>query len=126
VLLIACSNLANLLLARSTGRRREMAVRLAMGASRWQIASQVLTESLVLSAAGGFLGLWVGQMCWRVFRQLVPEQAGDGFAVNGHVLLFTAGISIAAGMLFGFAPALRATNVPLQESLKDGGRGGES
>ena len=126
VLLMACSNLANLLLARSTGRRREIAVRLAMGASRWQIASQLLTESLVLSAAGGFLGLWVGQMCWSVFRQLVPEQAGDGFAMNGHVLLFTAGISIAAGMLFGFAPALRATNVPLQESLKDGGRGGES
>ena len=126
VLLIACSNLANLLLARSTGRRREIAVRLAMGASRWQIASQLLTESLALSAAGGFLGLWVGQMCWSVFGQLVPEQAGDGFAVNGPLLLFTAGISIAAGMLFGFAPALRATRVPLQESLKDGGRGGES
>jgi putative ABC transport system permease protein len=126
VLLIACSNLANLLLARSTGRRREMAVRLAMGASRWQIASQLLTESLVLSAVGGFLGLWVGQLCWSVFGQLVPEQAGEGFAVNGHLLLFTAGISIAAGMLFGFAPALRATSVPLQESLKDGGCGGES
>ncbi len=126
VLLIACSNLANLLLARSTGRRREIAVRLAMGASRWQIASQLLTESLALSAAGGFLGLWVGQMCWSVFGQLVPEQAGDGFAVNGPSLLFTAGISIAAGMLFGFAPALRATRVPLQESLKDGGRSGES
>ena len=126
VLLIACSNLANLLLARSTGRRREIAVRLALGSSRWQIASQLLTESLALSAAGGFLGLWVGQMCWSVFGQLVPEQAGDGFAVNGPLLLFTAGISIAAGMLFGFAPALRATRVPLQESLKDGGRGGES
>jgi putative ABC transport system permease protein len=126
VLLIACSNLANLLLARSTGRRREMAVRLAMGASRWQIAWQLLTESLVLSIAGGFLGLWVGQMCWGVFAQLVPEQAGDGFAVNGHLLLFTAGISIAAGMLFGCAPALRASSGPLQESLKEGGRSGES
>jgi predicted permease len=126
VLLIACSNLANLLLARSTSRKREMAVRLAMGASRWQIASQLLTESLVLSAAGGLLGLWVGQLCWSVFGQLVPEQAGDRFTVNGHLLLFTAGISIAAGMLFGLAPALRATSVPLQESLKEGGRGGES
>jgi putative ABC transport system permease protein len=126
VLLIACSNLANLLLARSTGRRREIAVRLAMGASRWQIASQLLTESLVLSVTGGLLGLWVGQMCWSVFGQLVPAQAGGGFTVNGHLLLFTAGVSILAGMLFGFAPALRATSVPLQESLKEGGRGGES
>ena len=126
VLLIACSNLANLLLARSTGRRREIAVRLAMGASRWQIASQLLTESLVLSVAGGLLGLCVGQMCWSVFGQLVPAQAGEGFAVNWQLLLFTAAISIAAGMLFGFAPALRSTNVPLQESLKEGGRGGES
>ena len=126
VLLIACSNLANLLLARSTSRRREMAVRLAMGASRWQIASQLLTESLVLSVAGGLLGLWVGQMCWSLLGQLVPEQAGNGFSVNGPLLLFTAGISVVAGMLFGFAPALRASSVPLQESLKDGGRGGES
>src|SRR6202521_5002181 len=97
-----------------------------MGASRWQIASQLLTESLVLSVAGGLLGLWVGQLCWSVFGKLVPEQASEGFAVNGHLLLFTAGISIAAGMLFGFAPALRATSVPLEESLKEGGRGGES
>ena len=126
VLLIACSNLANLLLARSTGRRREMAVRIAMGASRRQIASQLLTESLVLSVAGGFLGLWVGHACWSVLGHLIPEQAGDGFAVNGRLLLFTAAISIAAGMLFGLAPALRAGSVPLQESLKEGGRSGES
>src|SRR6267143_2115361 len=113
VLLIACSNLANLLLARSTGRRREIAVRLAMGATRWQIASQLL-------------GLWIGKTCWSLFGALVPEQAGSGFELNGYVLLFTAGVSIAAGMLFGFAPALRATSVPLEESLKEGGRGGES
>jgi len=126
VLLMACSNLANLLLARSTSRRREIAVRLAMGATRWQIASQLLTESLVLSVAGGLLGLWIGKTCWSLFGGLVPEQAGGGFELNGHVLFFTAGISIAAGMLFGFAPALRATSVPLEESLKEGGRSGES
>jgi putative ABC transport system permease protein len=126
VLLIACSNLANLLLARSTGRRREIAVRLAMGATRWQIASQLLTESLVLSVAGGLLGLWIGKTCWSLLGGLVPEQAGGGFELNGPVLFFTAGISIAAGMLFGFAPALRATSVPLEESLKEGGRSGES
>src|SRR6266403_1787287 len=91
-----------------------------------QVASQLLTESLVLSVAGGLLGLWVGQMCWSLLGQLVPEQAGNGFSVNGPLLLFTAGISVVAGMLFGFAPALRASSVPLQASLKDGGRGGES
>jgi predicted permease len=126
VLLMACSNLANLLLARSTGRRREIAVRLAMGATRWQIASQLLTESLVLSVAGGLLGLWIGKTCWSLLGGLVPEQAGGGFELNRPVLFFTAGISIAAGMLFGFAPALRATSVPLEESLKEGGRSGES
>jgi putative ABC transport system permease protein len=126
VLLISCSNLANLLLARSAGRRREIAVRLAMGASGWQIASQLLTESLVLSTVGGILGLWVGQLCWNLFGQLVPAQAGQGFAVNEPLLLFTAGISVASGILFGLAPALRARSVPLQESLKDGSRAGES
>jgi predicted permease len=127
VLLIACSNLANLLLARSTGRRREIAVRIALGASRAQIAGQLLTESLLLSLGGGVLGLWIGQMCWGLFGGLIPMQVGDkGFQVDAHILVFTAGISIAAGILFGLAPALRATDVSLQEALKEGGRAGES
>jgi predicted permease len=127
VLLIACSNLANLLLARSTSRRREIAVRIALGASRAQIAGQLLTESLLLSLGGGVLGLWIGQMCWGLFGGLIPMQVGDkGFQVNGHILVFTAGISIAAGILFGLAPTLRATDVSLQEALKEGGRAGES
>lgn len=127
VLLIACSNLANLLLARATGRRREIAVRLAMGASRGQIAAQLATESLLLSVGGGVLGLLVGRICWSVFKDLVPMQmAGSGFKLNLPILLFTAVISVLAGAFFGLVPALRATDVSLQESLKEGSRSGES
>ena len=127
VLLIACSNLANLLLARAAGRRREIAVRIAMGAGRGQIAAQLVTESLLLSVGGGALGLLVGRMCWSVFENLVPSQmSGSGFAMNGPILLFTAVISILAGALFGLVPALRATDVSLQETLKEGARAGES
>lgn len=127
VLLIACSNLANLLLARSTGRRREIAVRIALGASRGQIAGQLLTESLLLSIVGGALGLGIGQACWSAFGKLVPAQVGDaGFQIDGQVLAFTAAISIAGGILFGLVPALRATDLSLQDSLKEGARSGES
>src|SRR5277367_4468309 len=127
VLLIACSNLANLLLARAAGRRREIAVRIAMGASRAQIAAQLVTESLLLSIGGGVAGLFVGRLCWSAFKNLVPTQvAKDGFALNAPVLLFTAAVSILAGVFFGLVPAMRATDVSLQESLKEGGRAGES
>jgi putative ABC transport system permease protein len=127
VLLIACSNLANLLLARAAGRRREMAVRVALGANRGQIAAQLITESLLLSVGGGVAGLVVGRLCWSMFRNLVPSQiAGNGFALNAPVLMFTAAISILAGVFFGLVPALRAPDVALQESLKEGARAGES
>lgn len=127
VLLIACSNLANLLLARAAGRRREIAVRIALGASRGQIAAQLVTESLLLSVGGGVAGLALGRLCWGTFKNLVPSQiAGEGFALNAPVLLFTTGISILAGVFFGLVPALRATDVSLQESLKEGARAGES
>ena len=127
VLLIACSNLANLLLARAAGRRREMAVRVALGANRGQIAAQLITESLLLSVGGGVAGLVVGRLCWSMFRNLVPSQiAGNGFALNAPVLMFTAAISILAGVFFGIVPALRAPDVALQESLKEGARAGES
>src|ERR1700682_2062947 len=127
VLLIACSNLANLLLARATGRRREIAVRIALGATRGQIARQLVTESLLLSLVGGVAGLLVGRICWGLFENLVPTQiSGGGFALNGHVLAFTGLISIAAGAIFGLVPALRATDVSLHDSLKEGGRSGES
>jgi putative ABC transport system permease protein len=127
VLLMACSNLANLLLARAAGRRREMAVRVALGASRGQIAAQLITESLLLSAGGGVAGLAVGGLCWSMFKDLVPSQiAGNGFRLNAPVLMFTAAISMLAGVFFGIVPALRATDVSLQESLKEGARAGES
>ena len=127
VLLIACSNLANLLLARATGRRREIAVRIALGATRGQIAAQLVAESLLLSVVGGAAGLLVGRICWSLFQNLVPTQMpGAGFSLNAHVLLFSAGISILAGVFFGLVPAMRATDVSLQESLKEGRRSGES
>ncbi|HEY2546564.1 MAG TPA: ABC transporter permease [Candidatus Acidoferrum sp.] len=127
VLLIACSNLANLLLARAAGRRREIAVRIALGASRGQIAAQLLTESLLLSVGGGVAGLLVGRLCWSAFENLVPSQiSGNGFALSAPLLLFTAAVSILSGVSFGIVPALRATDVSLQESLKEGARTGES
>ena len=127
VLLIACSNLANLLLARASGRKREMAVRIAMGASRGQMIRHLLTESVLLAVVGGGLGLWLGELCWRALGKLVPDQmTGATFALNGKMMLFTMGISVATGILFGLAPALRATRVSLLEALKEGGRSGES
>jgi len=127
VLLIACSNLANLLLARAAGRRREIAVRVALGATRGQIAAQLIAESLLLSVGGGVAGLVVGRLCWSLFKNLVPSQiVGDGFVLNAPVLMFTAAISILAGVFFGIVPALRAPDVALQESLKEGARAGES
>ena len=127
VLLIACSNLANLLLARSAGRRREIAVRVALGATRGQIAAQLLMESLLLSLGGEALGLMLGKVCWNVFGGLVPAQLGSsGLQIDGQVLVFTAAISIAAGVLFGFTPAFRATDVTLHDALKEGVRTGES
>src|SRR5262249_42495874 len=127
VLLIACSNLANLLLARSTGRRREMAVRIALGAGRGQIVGQLLTQRLLVAGVVGALGLYLGQLSWSLFSALVPAQVGEsGFELNWQVLLFAALISLTSGVLFGCAPALQATDLSLQDSLKEGLRGGQS
>lgn len=125
VLLIACVNLANLLLARSTGRSREFAIRAAMGASRVRVAQQLLTESVLLSVTGGGLGLllaaWGTRAAIRVLPQALPraEQVG----LDSHVLLFTMGLSLFVGILFGLAPALKAFQPNLQETLREGGRG---
>ena len=127
VLLIACSNLANLLLARSSARRREIAVRISLGASRGQIVAQLLTDSLLLSVAGGALGLWLGGLFWHVLGQLAPEQiSGAKLSLNTPVLVFTAGVSVASAIFFGLIPALKATRVSLHDTLKQGARAGES
>jgi predicted permease len=122
VLLIACANVANLLLARAASREREIAVRLALGARRGQIVRQLLVESLVLSALGGVAGLvlssWVGD---ALLRALPFEQAGRSLsgAPDGRVLLFTLAVSLSTGLVFGLVPAWQATRPRLTAALKE-------
>ena len=121
VLLIACANVANLLLARGSARTREMAVRIALGASRRRVVEQMLVESVVLSsiagAAGLFLGVWATGLLTRLIPQGLPA---SGVTVNGTVLTFTAAISIGTGILFGILPATRSSQVNLATSLRQG------
>jgi putative ABC transport system permease protein len=124
VLLIACANVANLLLARASSRRTEMAVRATMGASRWRLARQVLAEATVLSVAGGALGLVVAIAARRTFIATAPaslSRVADG-AIDGTVLAFTAAVSIASGLLFGSAPAMQVTWDSLATGLNETGR----
>jgi predicted permease len=125
VLLIACVNIANLFLARSTGRAREFAIRAALGASRSRVIRQLLTESTLLALAGGILGLliaaWGTRAAIRVLPQALPRSGDIG--LDAHVLLFTLGVSLLAGILFGLAPAFKTSTANLQETLKEGGRG---
>jgi len=131
VLLIACANVANLLLVRATARKREIAVRTAIGGSRWRIMRQLLTESLVLSLAGGALGLFVG---WAGIRALLSlntaglPRVGENGAFVGldwHVVLFTVGVALATGLIFGLIPALHSSKTDLTTTLKESaGRSG--
>jgi predicted permease len=126
VLLIACANVANLMLTREAAREKEIAIRSASGAGGWRIARQLLTESLLLSLIGGAAGLWIAQGALYVVRRMNPGNIPrlEDIGINGTVLAFTLGISILTGILFGLAPALRAIKVDLNTSLKSGGRSG--
>jgi predicted permease len=125
VLLIACVNVANLMLARSTGRTREFAIRSALGAGRRRVMRQLLTESVLLALAGGGLGLLVATWGLQAALKVLPEALprAQDVHLDGRVLLFTLAASMLAGILFGLAPANEASQTDIQETLKEGGRG---
>jgi putative ABC transport system permease protein len=122
VLLIACANLANLLLSRAVSRRREFAVRSAIGANRARIVRQLLTESLILSTLGGVLGLVVAEFSFEFLKRLIPEGlVASNLRIDLAVLLYALGISVLTGIVFGLVPAVQASRVDLNEVLKQGG-----
>jgi putative ABC transport system permease protein len=125
VLLIACANIANLLLARASARQKEMAIRAAMGAGRWRIARQLLTESVLLSLIGGALGLlftrWGIELILYISPNAIPRSREIG--LDWRVLAFTIGVAFLTGILFGLVPALQAGVVDVNETLKETGRG---
>ena len=126
VLLIACANLANLLLARALNRSREISIRMALGAGRWRIVRQVLIESAMLSGLGGFLGWWIAKWSVRAFAAAMADKSSWlilDYTMDGRVLAYLIAISIATGLLFGMAPALQLSRLDINAPLKDGGRG---
>ena len=126
VLLIACANVANLLLGRAVSRAREISIRAALGASRWRIVRQLLVESVMLSIAGGLIGWLIAIWGVRTFdRVVVPlgKPAFIDFSMDYHVFVYLIAVSIGTGVLFGLAPALRLAKLDVNTALKDGGRG---
>ena len=127
VLLIACANVANLLLARSAARQKEIAIRAAMGASRARVLRQMLTESLLLSVIGGIAGLLLSIWLTDVLTAMLPQGAPrvDQIGIDYRVLIFALGVSGLTGVLFGLVPALQASKLDVTSALKEGGRSGE-
>ena len=127
VLLIACANVANLMLMRAAGRGREIAIRGALGAGAWRIARQLLVESVMVGLAGGLGGLLIGIWAMRVLTAALPDTIAYStikqIRIDSAVLFFTSAASLATGILFGLAPAIKAARSDIQQSLRDGGRG---
>lgn len=125
VLLIACANVANLLLASAVSRSKEMAIRTALGASRWRVMRQLLTESAILALAGGLLGLFLSSYGVMAITRLLPQQFPrlNEIGMDWRVFGFTLGASLLTGFLFGFAPALHMSRADVQEAMKENSRG---